>query len=574
MSNVQIICEAEDNQNTPHLSPYFYCSLCNITICTSCLIKHLCRIPHTDPNSIITIEKALNNRKEKIKNFEETITKSYEELALSDIKEVLTYITNKKNEINNNFSRLFTLMKNMQDNANNTIDQLSIEIQITNGDDNSHVPSYIIDEYTKLLEEVRKYQNSMEIESESANKLMGKVTELEKKINSFIKKINEEKKNNTTTTTMIEKSNNIKKIIANLDIGVFFSEINKYIDKNGLQILQFDQMKDAQSQGLDMSIPQLSDSLFVNSDIPRDFEYPYNSDLLIHLRSSDEKHPNEVIIYDTKEGKFHQVKLTPENFKDCFTPFFPYKLNKFTNVGNNTIVITGGIIDSNITNRVYKLKVDKDNSGNYNVEITQLKSLKNSRQHHNIIFIPKYNKVLVCCGHSLKSTESLELTRPENEWVMLPYTNKVRANATMFLINNTYVYLVGGFSQDDECYTEGYERLNLGQLTEGWVQFEVANLALSTMGVITLEENMILLLGGFKGEKKYLNEGMVLTIDKEKNTISQVERKTELIKKGVIFYCSQQFVKSNGLLVNIDFKGNLLTFHRDIFKVSVGENCK
>ena len=575
MSQFQITCEAEDpmNQKVSHLPPYFYCSLCNLTICTTCLIKHLCTVQHTDPNSIIPIDKVIEKRKEKIRQYEEKVTKSYQELALADYNELITFIMNKKNELSKNFNQLFTLLKSMEDNALNAIESFTKEIQGMNRDD-GHVPNDITEEYVKLIEELRGFQSTMDIESGSANAIIKEVAELAKKTKVFIEKINEEKKNNKSTSSMIEKSNEIKKKIFNLDVGVFFSEINKYTEKNKFQIQQFDEMKDAQSQGFDMSPPQLNDSLFMNSELPRDFEYPYNSDLLISIRNIDEKHPNAVIIYAPQDKQFHQLKITAQNFIDGFTPFFPYKFNKFTNIGNNTVIITGGIIDSNITNRVYKLRVNKDNNGNYTAVVNQLKSLKNSRQHHNILYLPKNNRVMVTCGQSLKSSEWLDLSRPESEWGMLPYTNKVRANATMFLINNSYIYIVGGFSQDEEKYTEGYERLNLNQLSEGWVQFELSNLAISTMGVITLEDNVVLLLGGFKGGKKYLNEGMVLTVDKEQYSISKVENKPEMIKKGVIFYCAQQFVKSNGCIANIDFRGNLLVFQRDIFKVSILGSCK
>ena len=576
MSQFQITCEAEDpmNQKVSHLPPYFYCSLCNLTICTTCLIKHLCTVQHTDPSSIIPIDKVIEKRKEKIRQYEEKVTKSYQELALADYNELITFIMNKKNELSKNFNQLFTLLKSMEDNALNAIESFTKEIQGMNGGDDGHVPNDITEEYVKLIEELRGFQSTMDIESGSANAIIKEVAELAKKTKVFIEKINEEKKNNKSTSSMIEKSNEIKKKIFNLDVGVFFSEINKYTEKNKFQIQQFDEMKDAQSQGFDMSPPQLNDSLFMNSELPRDFEYPYNSDLLISIRNIDEKHPNAVIIYDPQDKQFHQLKITAQNFIDGFTPFFPYKFNKFTNIGNNTVIITGGIIDSNITNRVYKLRVNKDNNGNYTAVVNQLKSLKNSRQHHNILYLPKNNRVMVTCGQSLKSSEWLDLSRPESEWGMLPYTNKVRANATMFLINNSYIYIVGGFSQDEEKYTEGYERLNLNQLSEGWVQFELSNLAISTMGVITLEDNVVLLLGGFKGGKKYLNEGMVLTVDKEQYSISKVENKPEMIKKGVIFYCAQQFVKSNGCIANIDFRGNLLVFQRDIFKVSILGSCK
>ena len=568
MSQYKITCEAKDseNKNIYHRPSYFYCSLCNLTICTTCLIKHLCLIPHTNPNSLIPIEEAIKSNKEKVKTLEKAITKTYKELSIFDLNELLSFISNKKKEINSNFTKMFSLIKQMQSNANNTIEQFANEAQtICVGDSNNIPSSDIIEEYTKLRDEVKRFQSSIESESENVNNFIRKVNELESTINSFIQKIEEEMKKNTVAATMIERSIDIKKKILNLELGVFFSEIDNYFNRNKFNILQFDQIKEEKPKCPNKEIPKVNDNIFIKKE--SDFEYPYKSDLVITLRVSHDKINNEVIIYDTKEKQFHQVILTSENFKDKFAISFPYK---FTNIGNNSIIITGGIIDANITNTVYKLRVIKESNTKYDIELTQLQSLHNSRQNHNMIFIPKYNSLLVCCGQSLNSTESLDLSLPEKEWMMLPYTNNPRANATMFLINNTYVYLVGGFSHTDESYIEGYERLNLGKLSEGWVQFDVANLAISTMGVLSLDDNVVLLLGGYKGGKTYLDEGMIVTVDRESNTISKVERKAEMIKRGIIFYSSQQFIKSNGYLVNFDFKGNVVTFHRDIFKFSLG----
>ena len=568
MSQYKITCEAKDseNKNIYHRPSYFYCSLCNLTICTTCLIKHLCLIPHTNPNSLIPIEEAIKSNKEKVKTLEKAITKTYKELSIFDLNELLSFISNKKKEINSNFTKMFSLIKQMQSNANNIIEQFANEAQtICVGDSNNIPSSDIIEEYTKLRDEVKRFQSSIESESENVNNFIRKVNELESTINSFIQKIEEEMKKNTVAATMIERSIDIKKKILNLELGVFFSEIDNYFNRNKFNILQFDQIKEEKPKCPNKEIPKVNDNIFIKKE--SDFEYPYKSDLVITLRVSRDKINNEVIIYDTKEKQFHQVILTSENFKDKFAISFP---STFTNIGNNSIIITGGIIDANITNTVYKLRVIKESNTKYDIELTQLQSLHNSRQNHNMIFIPKYNSLLVCCGQSLNSTESLDLSLPEKEWMMLPYTNNPRANATMFLINNTYVYLVGGFSHTDESYIEGYERLNLGKLSEGWVQFDVANLAISTMGVLSLDDNVVLLLGGYKGGKTYLDEGMIVTVDRESNTISKVERKAEMIKRGIIFYSSQQFIKSNGYLVNFDFKGNVVTFHRDIFKFSLG----
>lgn len=568
MLQYKITCEAKDseNKNIYHRPSYFYCSLCNLTICTTCLIKHLCLIPHTNPNSLIPIEEAVKSNKEKVKTLEKAITKTYKELSIFDLNELLSFISNKKKEINSNFTKIFILIKQMQSNANNIIEQFANEAQtICVGDSNNIHSSDIIEEYTKLRDEVKRFQSSIESESENVNNFIRKVNELESTINSFIQKIEEEMKKNTVAATMIERSIDIKKKILNLELGVFFSEIDNYFNRNKFNILQFDQIKEEKPKCPNKEIPKVNDNIFIKKE--SDFEYPYKSDLVITLRVSRDKINNEVIIYDTKEKQFHQVILTSENFKDKFAISFPYK---FTNIGNNSIIITGGIIDANITNTVYKLRVIKESNTKYDIELTQLQSLHNSRQNHNMIFIPKYNSLLVCCGQSLNSTESLDLSLPEKKWMMLPYTNNPRANATMFLINNTYVYLLGGFSHTDESYIEGYERLNLGKLSEGWVQFDVANLAISTMGVLSLDDNVVLLLGGYKGGKTYLDEGMIVTVDRESNTISKVERKAKMIKRGIIFYSSQQFIKSNGYLVNFDFKGNVVIFHRDIFKFSLG----
>ena len=90
MSQFQITCEAEDpmNQKVSHLPPYFYCSLCNLTICTTCLIKHLCTVQHTDPNSIIPIDKVIEKRKEKIKQLKNEWKERADSLPSNKVEKV------------------------------------------------------------------------------------------------------------------------------------------------------------------------------------------------------------------------------------------------------------------------------------------------------------------------------------------------------------------------------------------------------------------------------------------------------------------------------------------------------
>ena len=86
----------------------------------------------------------------------------------------------------------------MQSNANNIIEQFANEAQtICVGDSNNIHSSDIIEEYTKLRDEVKRFQSSIESESENVNNFIRKVNELESTINSFIQKIEEEMKKNT-----------------------------------------------------------------------------------------------------------------------------------------------------------------------------------------------------------------------------------------------------------------------------------------------------------------------------------------------------------------------------------------
>ena len=78
--------------------------------------------------------------------------------------------------------------------------------------------------------------------------------------------------------------------------------------------------------------------------------------------------------------------------------------------------------------------------------------MKESRQNHNIIYLPKRNSVLVCGGQNTKSCEEYNLNQVHFEiesdsynngqWISLPTLNQPRANASMFCVNDNYVYCV------------------------------------------------------------------------------------------------------------------------------------
>ena len=70
---------------------------------------------------------------------------------------------------------------------------------------------------------------------------------------------------------MIERSIDIKKKILNLELGVFFSEIDNYFNRNKFNILQFDQIKEEKPKCPNKEIPKVNDNIFIKKE--SDFEY-------------------------------------------------------------------------------------------------------------------------------------------------------------------------------------------------------------------------------------------------------------------------------------------------------------
>ena len=191
--------------------------------------------------------------------------------------------------------------------------------------------------------------------------------------------------------------------------------------------------------------------------------------------------------------------------------------------------------------------------------------MNESRQNHNIMYLPKRNSVLVCGGQNTKSCEEYNLNQVNLEiesdlynngqWNPLPTLNQPRANASMFCVNENYVYCVGGYDNKESKYIDGYEVLNMNEPSVGWkdVSF-LKDLAISTFGVVNIDNNKVFLIGGFKGGKIYLNSGYELTLNNEGSEIIHVDKKENVSQKGVIFYSSQQFFKVGGIYLNFDFK--------------------
>lgn len=644
MSKIVFKCEANpDNLDScaNHPGPIFYCSLCNVSICTSCLISHLCLKPHNDPKVVQTAEVAINEAKNKFKQLETSLNQNYEDLSKTNNNELLGLLINKKKENNDNFRSLYSQLQKVQNAINYNFDKQIEELNEKKVQNSSaKLSNTIMNDFTNLSRDVSSINKKLNKDEIIGSDVVKEISILENKISTFLSKIDAEKKSDKGSNYYTKKLASIKNIISNLDIKNFFNEIKNFVELNQLKINFQNGMANYFGEDVEMrdqtntqpqnkqpvnnlgyhnqpnnttsnysknpsknSIPAgPRNSIQDNSQMPiyqqpsrkipdapvnsygtqskeesdnssknkQKYIYPYVSEYLIYVKIPDGKSQNDVIVFNPVTHSCTSIPLSKDQFVNCYSPHFPFRNCKFTNIGNNSLILTGGFVETTMTNKVFRLSVDHE----LKVEITLLKPLRISRQGHNILYLPKKNFIVVCGGQSLNSSEYIDLSKPESEWISMPNMKKIRANATMFVVNDTYVYCVGGYNHSEEKYQSGYEMINCNKMSDGWKEVMVEELAISTMGVIMMDYNKVLLLGGFKGGKRYLNEGLLLTINDKTKEIEHIDKKEGIMKRGAIFYCSQQFFNCEDSIVNIDFKTTLLTFNKDLLAVTIGETFR
>ena len=584
MSDLFFNCNFQNlntNEISGHGPPFHFCKKCSVTLCTPCLIPHIIHQQeiHKDTKEIIDLRNASSHFQHLLETLSAKLNDKYKDylnrgindndkfkeiLSLLDtmdkVKDVISSIIN---DIKNSIVSMYMEMKkDTQEQTNNNLrnktqeeyDDICYNLGVLSSKLHSRTDG------TQLIKEYYLYE-----------------TKTEEFIKSFL-----ESNNSKEQTQKISIEDTIKKISA-LNIKNEINEITSKLSNinNQLNIISHSKYPNMETIDKSRNIPLSDPTLKTFSSMTQqtatninnpntnfylfpqkeEFIYPYTSKLYLCLKSANSK-PGEIVYYDSNTNKILSQTLILQHFYKCYSKFFPYKSSKYTNIGNNSIIITGGLLDHDITNRVYALTLI---GSSLNVKIVEMSPMKESRQNHNIIYLPKRNTVLVCGGQNTKSCEEYNLNQVNFEiesdsynngqWNSLPTLNQPRANASMFCVNDNYVYCVGGYDNKESKYIDGYEVLNMNEPSSVWKDFLfLKDLAISTFGVVNIDKNKIFLIGGFKGGKTYLNNGYELTLNKEGNEIIHVDKKENVSQKGVIFYSSQQFFKVGEIYFNFDFK--------------------
>jgi len=233
----------------------------------------------------------------------------------------------------------------------------------------------------------------------------------------------------------------------------------------------------------------------------------------------------EILIYNAETQIFFKKILYD---KDTMSKLFNCQYSKFVNVGNNSVLITGGIsitnsLTSKSINNCFVLKWNSESSDNNSLQIEEYSQMNESRNRHNIIYLIDKNIVLVCSSltNSLVfSAEILKLDKSDNydksdsavdknkqKWQKIKSMNESRGNATLVYVNNQYLYCFGGFNKKKKNL-DSIEVIDTNTFSK-WILVTLNCDGLNTqplkylnccMGVINLNNTEILLCGGYKDD--------------------------------------------------------------------------
>lgn len=195
---------------------------------------------------------------------------------------------------------------------------------------------------------------------------------------------------------------------------------------------------------------------------------------------------------------------------------------------DSDIFVTGGHNDSNIpSKRCLYLNtnifdyLEENNYPETNINITELKQMNFSRWAHSLISV--WDRFLFCVsGYNNKKCEYLEIKN--NKWKNAPDLNIWRMDPNLFVFNNSFIYVFGGFNDNNKFqkpFVKKIEKLkifnkgvDIPSRVNKWEFVNVfddrgesnVNCLIPCMGIITLSDNKLLLVGGDTSDYSSLDE--------------------------------------------------------------------
>jgi len=284
-----------------------------------------------------------------------------------------------------------------------------------------------------------------------------------------------------------------------------------------------------------------------------------------------------ISLKNTPDTDIKLIKITQDIFTDHYGfSIFPLDHSRYVNL-HDSILVTGGMEKGISYQNCYLITVTNiDNK--FSLLISSYPPMIEKRERHNLIYLEHIKSVLVCSGFYSKTCEINSLN--SSGWNYISEMKDYRANATMFCVNDRYVYCVGGFKVTDRdkpqggSYLNSLEYIDSHDFNKGWTNVDLGSInssfRLCAMGVINISKNKILLVGGYDGAK-YLtdineclfeNEGIISGIN--------LNRRSSELGKGVIFTSNQVFSKTSyNMMLNFDSNCKLIRYENNSQEFSI-----
>ena len=253
---------------------------------------------------------------------------------------------------------------------------------------------------------------------------------------------------------------------------------------------------------------------------------------------------SSIFFYDSKIRKVRKIKLMKSKFNKTEYPKKYFK----TLMIDNTHIITGGKNFENETiNNVYQIKYDPIKDYAF---INILPKMLYLRQNHNMVYLPYYNYIVVCGGFNLRTTEYIDLDdlanyekeNSENElqdyskynkskfkWKTIDKNlNKSICDAMIFVLNDTMIFLVGGYDNEKGIITNEYEMIDFREkkMIRTNKKWKVIKLNKNEsnffndifMGGLYISKNEVAIFGGKNMDKEHNIKYFKLTQNDENNS--------------------------------------------------------
>ena len=536
-NNKENICQSGyKNHNKEEI---FFCNECFKTICLNCLVKHYIENKHKNDECY----KQLKEIKNELQNMNEEISQNIFSLnkIIENSKKLLNYYEKIREKNKETFNKSDKLnVNNIIELKNSIGENKSIDLQLKNVYDSKlelqKFETYLLKKKNRIYNDTNQENNLRK------SKSMGKV-EVEPEIN----------KNNDNN---INQSNNIEKNIPmkeniKLNVNNIINENN--IKNNNNENNNNENKNESNNNNNEFNLLKLENQKLSENKEKEDEFFFMN--IILPLDTNNKPFLNICI----KNLTIIKEPLLPNAFYNIFNappPQFPFSGSKQI-CFLNTLFIIGGRLNNSNTNQTFTLNYELKKK---KINIKRFVPMNINRELHSMIFVPKKNFLVVCSGAKIKSCEFFNFN--EKKWTLLPDLKNYRANATLCLVNDYNIYILGGFNHENQIFEKGYEYLNLNIEKSDWNFVNIfEDLCVCSMGaVVNDRKNEIILLGGFERKKSYMNtskkallnnSGLIIKIENQENIV---------INKGTVFFNSQQFYQlDENIFINFDLKGG---FHQ------------